>query len=166
MADTLFTNNKARGIATTHNAVARTMVRTLESYNCDSAAIFLANGLDPSATNLKEGRVAGEAMQGVWRDAVCITGDSAVGITFAESFHPGSLHGLGFSWAASTHLYEALQRLVRFFRVISTVGKVVLKEDEEYVYLWLKIPFPAGTLVDASIDGALALFISLPGKMS
>ncbi len=146
---------------TEHQGIALTLAITLDSCGLDSEAMFLDAGVDPAVIRSPDSRVVGEAMQRLWTAAVDATGDDALGIVFAEHFRVGALHGLGIAWATSDTLYDAFQRLVRYFRVICTVGDVVLEEDGDIVRLWLKLPVPAGVAVDASVDAGLALFIQL-----
>ncbi|MEM7358912.1 MAG: AraC family transcriptional regulator [Pseudomonadota bacterium] len=146
---------------TTHGAIAQTMIRTLASCDLSSEQLFQEAGLDSAAFSSPDERVLGAAMQRVWRAAVTQTGDDAFGIRFAQQFHPGSIHGLGFAWAASDTLADAFDRLVRYFRVLCTFGEVIVDEQDQQVRLWLNMPVPAGTAADASLDGAMAMFIQL-----
>ncbi len=146
---------------TEHQGIALTLAYTLESHGLDSQAMFLEAGIDPSVMRSPNSRVVGADMQRLWTSAVTATGNDALGIVFAEHFRVGALHGLGIAWTTSNTLYDSLQRLVRYFRVICTVGEVVLEEDEDTLRLWLKLPVAAGVAVDASLDAGLALFIQL-----
>lgn len=143
---------------TTHSGIAHTMRNTLLTYGCDSTALFQQAGLDNHAT---ESRVKAIAMQKLWRLAVEHTGDDSFGITFAQQMQPAALNGLGFSWMASNTLLDAFERLVRYYRLISTAGEVILDQNDAQMKLWYKIPVPAGRAAPASLDAALAVFVQL-----
>ncbi len=146
---------------TTHSGVARVLARTLESYGCDSKAFFREAGLESADTQTADARVAAVAMQKVWRRAVEETGDEAFGLRFAQNMHPAALQGLGFAWIASNSLRDAFIRLVRYYRIITTVGQVVLDEASDPIRLWYRIPERGGNVVLASLDAAPAVFIQM-----
>lgn len=143
---------------TTHAGIAHSMRKTLESYGCNSDALFQQVGLD---TVMSDDRVQAIAMQQLWRLAVVETGDEGFGLRFAQQLQPAALHGLGFSWMASSTLFDAFERLVRYYRIISTAGEIVLEQHDQRVRLWYKIPAPAGRAAPASLDAALAVFVQL-----
>ncbi len=155
------TQNIETDAPTEHRGIALTLAETLQSSGLDSDVMFVDAGIDPAALRSPDNRVLGASMQRVWTAAVDATGDDALGIIFAEHFRVGALHGLGMAWTASDTLYDAFQRLTRYFRVICTVGEVVLEEDKDELRLWLKLPVPAGVAVDAALDAGLALFVQL-----
>jgi len=152
-------------MATVHSAVARTLARAIDSYGYSSEEIFNKNGIQMEDVKSRDVRIPNIPLQGVWHDAVEITGDDALGITFAELFRLGSLHGFGFTWAASNNLLDAFYRLVRYFRVISSIGEIVINAENHSegadVELWFKLPMPGNLAVSASLDAALALFLQL-----
>lgn len=137
------------------------MMRTLQSYDLDPEALFQAVGLGSPTTLSSQDRVEAAAMQKLWRLAEQSSGDCAFGIRFAQHFHPMSLHGLGFSWMASDTLKDAFQRIVRYHRMISTGGGVVLDEVEGGYRLWYQLPVPKGHAAPASLDAAMALLVQL-----
>ncbi len=148
-------------VPTEHQSIALTLADTMESCGLDSKAMFQDAGVDPAVVYSPDTRVVGESMQRIWKAAVEASGNDALGIVFAEHFRVTALHGLGIAWLTSDTLYDAFERLVRYFRVICTVGDVVIVDEGETLQLWLKLPIPAGIAVDASLDAGLALFIQL-----
>ena len=113
---------------TTHAGIAQMMARALQAHGLDADAIFAEEGLDLAAQAGTDQRVAAVAMQRVWRRAVELSGDEAFGLGFARQMHPAALQGLGFAWVASNTLLDAFQRLVRYYRMITTAGEVVLED--------------------------------------
>lgn len=146
---------------TTHSGIAQMLNQTIKHYGLDPQPLFTKAGLEAPESLGSEARLRAVAMQKVWHQAVEATGDEAFGITFAEQIQPMALHGLGFSWMVSDTLKDAFLRLVRYYRLISTGGEIVLQEEHEQYRLWYKLPGPRGIAVPASIDAAMALFIQL-----
>lgn len=124
----------------------------------DAAGIFEQAGV--KLTGVDDERISAASLQQVWRLAVSAT-DDGFGIQFARSIQPVALHGLGFSWMASQTLRQSLERLVRFFRLLTTAGDIELHEEQGQLRLWFRLPVAAGIAAPASIDGALAMFVHL-----
>lgn len=146
---------------TTHSGIAHVMASTLVKYGCDSQALFAQAGIDVTQNMAANDRVAAISMQKLWRIAVQETGDESFGLHYAENLHLGALQGLGFSWIASSTLHDAFMRLVRYYRIISSAGEVLLEDSADQYKLWYKIPAPKGVAAPASLDAALATFIQL-----
>ncbi len=146
---------------TTHSGIAHVMASTLVKYGCDSPALFKQAGIDVTQNMAANDRVAAISMQKLWRIAVQETGDESFGLVYAENLHLGALQGLGFSWIASSTLHDAFMRLVRYYRIISSAGEVILEDNADQYKLWYKIPAPKGVAAPASLDAVLAVFIQL-----
>ena len=146
---------------TTHSGIAQIMHRTICSYELNADELFQQVGLVSPDTLTSQDRVLAIAMQKLWRLAVEKTGDQAFGICFAQHTHPMALHGLGFSWMASDTLLDAFQRLVRYYRLITTAGEIILDEIPEGYRVWHKLPAPKGVAAPASLDAGMALFVQL-----
>lgn len=146
---------------TTFGGIAQIMWQTLNSYSLNADAMFEQVGIRLPKNMASHERVEATAMQKLWRHAETESGDQAFGIQYARNTHPMALHGLGFSWLASDTLLEAFNRLVRYYRLISTAGEIILEESPDEYCLWYKIPAPKGVAAPASLDAAMALFIQL-----
>lgn len=122
------------GSTTTIIATAAVAIsRALESYGCDTRAVFVAAGLDPDKMHEPSARYPILPMRRVWQMAADASGDPCFGLTVAEFATPTSFHALGFSWLASHTLHEALTRLVRYHHIMSTGSSVALDRlEEEY----------------------------------
>ncbi len=153
-------NSERRLTAVSHYGIARLMAQTLESCALNSKALFAEQGLDLDEITLKDERVPAMPMQAIWRRAVELTGDEGFGLACAKNLHPAAFQGLGFAWIASATLKDAFHRLVRYYRLISSEGEVVLQESDDDIWLWYKIP-QGGQGAPASLDAALAVFIQL-----
>jgi AraC-like DNA-binding protein len=95
------------------------MARALQSRGCDAKALFERAGLDFSALGDPEARYPQSATVALWRLSVEATGDPCFGLEVARHTSPMTFHALGFSLAASSTVHEALERIVRYYRLVS-----------------------------------------------
>ncbi len=129
--------------------------RVIESYGLDPAAVFEQAGLDPAKWNEPGARFDDDKVDDAWILATELAGDPCIGLRVAQCFNPASLQALGFAWLTSDSLYDALSRLVRYYRVISdsielelavagqecrvSIGKVLQRRrsyDQSHDALW------------------------------
>lgn len=90
-----------------------------------------------------------------------ITGDPCFGLKVASQMQPANLQGLGFAWLASDSLLDALERLVRFSRLINNVARLRLENTGQSTdlvsYDLDKLPdYP-----DSAIDTGMAVFLRM-----
>jgi len=111
---------------TTLAPIGKLMVDAINSYGLDPAAIMDAAGFDRNALSDPNERFQAESMRKVWSLAVEASADPAFGIRVAESSKPGSSHALGLAWITSASLMDALMRLDRYDRFLSTAVSITL----------------------------------------
>jgi len=145
----------------TLGSVAALIAQTLRDYDCDPAPLFEAAGIDLSQVTAHDSRYPVECMQQLWQLAVDATGDPCFGIAAGEQLQPAALHGLGFSWLASDTLRDALNRLIRYSRLISTAANIQLEDSDDGVDLILLPPTSLDNYVHATMDAALAAFLHM-----
>ncbi len=105
---------------TTLAAAARLIAETLKSnYNTDHLPVFRAAGLDPERMSVAGSRYPWRRMEKLWKECVRVTGDPAFGLVVGSNIRPTTFHALGFSWIASRSLLESLQRLCRYYHLLS-----------------------------------------------
>ena len=147
--------------ANLHPAIAKTMAKAIDSYGIDPHPLFSQVDLQPISSLTINSRVDGEKIDALWALAVEQTQDEALGMTFATHFQLGLLSGLGFSWAASETLLDGFKRLSRFFKVISSVGDIEVRNCGTETHVALVLPVPYGFANDTAVDSSLALFLQL-----
>jgi len=74
---------------------------------------------------------------------------------------PANLHGLGFAWLASDSLREALERLVRFSKLISNVIRFGLEATPQSMDLVVRDLERLPGIPDSSIDSAMAVLLRM-----
>lgn len=112
--------------------------RALEFDGYDAAGIFKRAGLDPDALPQAGERFAFPAVKRLWALVQEVTGDPCYGLKVGRQWHPSAAHALGYAWLASDSLLESFQRLVRYYRVITTSKEVVefVSKREGYWFSW------------------------------
>lgn len=149
------------GQATTVGAAATLIGCALHDYGIDVESIYRDAGLDYTSGALPGTRYPTDRMQEMWRLAVERTADPCFGLSVAEHVQPQALHGLGFVWLSSDTLFDALSRLVKYQRLISTVVDISLQETRDSVNLAVNILHSPDRVVPASIDAASGVFIQM-----
>lgn len=146
---------------TTLGSVAALIAQTLQSYNCDPAPLFRTAGIDLGQAANDGTRYPLVRMQQLWRLSVESTGDPCFGFVAGKQLQPAALHGLGFSWLASDTLRDALNRLIRFSRLISTAANIHLEDNGAGVELILQLPTGIDNTVYAILDAGIAGFLHM-----
>jgi AraC-like DNA-binding protein len=104
--------------------------RVLKNYQVDPAQVFHAAGLDPEPYRDPDSRLRLAAIRKLWDQCNKLTKNPCVAFEVGMAAHPGNLHAVGYAWLASRNLREALQRLVRYHRLLSTAMNVRLEESD------------------------------------
>ena len=119
-------------------SVARLIWKTLEiEYGVDPGPVFAKLDIDVSKFQKPGARLAFATMSQLWRQSVEITGDEGFGIKVGQRVVPGDFFVLGHAWLASETLLDALQRLCRFFNVLTTLDShlEVLEREDGYALI-------------------------------
>ena len=116
---------------TTIASAARLIAETLHrQYNRDHLPVFRAAGLDPARLEVSGARYPWRGMQKLWVEAARVTNDPTFGLVVGANIRPTTFHALGFSWIASRTLLESLQRLARYYKLLSNAPYGVVLHDE------------------------------------
>jgi AraC-like DNA-binding protein len=106
--------------ATTVASWAAVIWRALEARGIAPRAVFARAGVDGDQLHDAAARIPLSTMTHLWDLAVEKTGDPCFGLSAGQHVHPTTFHALGYAWLASGTLHEALDRFVRFTRLVST----------------------------------------------
>lgn len=105
---------------TTVASWAAVIWRALEARGIAPRPVFEHAGVDTAHLHDAGARLPLAAMTRLWEAAVEETGDPCFGLSAGQHVHPTTFHALGYAWLASRSLREALDRFVRFTRLVST----------------------------------------------
>ncbi len=132
--------------------------RVLTQYQVDPAQVFRAAGLDPEPYRDPDARLRVAAARKLWDQCARLTKNPCIAFEIGMAIMPANLHALGYAWLASRTLREALGRLVRYHRLLSTAIDARLEENADE--LTLVIELTAGwplQAVDAAMTGVVTL---------
>lgn len=101
----------------------------LKKRNVDPQTIFVAAGLDPELMQQQGARYSLSKIAVLWHEAENALNDPCFGIEVANSWHPSHFGALGYAMLASKSLRMTLERLIRYFRVISDLHFAELTEQ-------------------------------------
>ena len=137
------------------------VARALDASGHDSTSAFQRAGLDPAKLSNPDARYPIEGMRRLWQLAVEVTRDPYFGFEAARYWHPTTLNALGYSWMASDSLHDALLRMSRYGRLVSSVARMTLEESENEIGFSIETPMPAPMVVDEAVDAALATLVRM-----
>jgi AraC-like DNA-binding protein len=105
---------------TTIASWAAVIWRALESRDIAPRLLFERAGVNTAHLHDAGARISVAAMTRLWNLAIEETNDPCFGISAGQHVHPTTFHALGYAWLASSTLREALDRFVRYTRLVST----------------------------------------------
>ncbi|MDH3604832.1 MAG: AraC family transcriptional regulator [Candidatus Tectomicrobia bacterium] len=96
------------------------VAEALDARGLDSRALFEEAGIDIKTTRDPRNRIQADQMNKVYRLIDKTTGDPSFGLEIARHVHPTTFHALGYSLFASRTIESFCNRLVRYFRLVTT----------------------------------------------
>jgi AraC-like DNA-binding protein len=144
-----------------HLATATNILwKLIEANGHDPEVLYREAGINPDLLNKPGARVQYASVNRIWTKATEIIDDPCFGLKASKFWHPSYLHALGYAWLASHTLRDALDRFVRYLRVVSEIAFLKLEEVPEGLeVIWglelLDMPIPA------QIDMSMALAIHI-----
>jgi AraC-like DNA-binding protein len=100
---------------------AQLLAETLqENYRVEPGPLFASVGLDARRLHVAGARYPSARLVQLWHGAVATTGDPCFGLAVGARMRITTFHAIGYSWLASRNLLEALQRLQRYYKLLST----------------------------------------------
>jgi AraC-like DNA-binding protein len=146
---------------TTLASSALSMWRALESYGIDAAVLFERAGLDPKKLHDANARYRDSRLYELWQLSVEATGDPYIGLKVASYWHPSAAHALGYAWLASATLEDALERTVRYFRMMTDKEQLILEESEDEYRLIVENPAADYPTACEDLDASFAVLVHL-----
>lgn len=118
------------------NAVPITL-KIIESYGVDPGPLMEKLGIDPGKIGDPWARCPYEKIDDLWFLAAEQIDDPSMGLRAALFWHPSHLGALGFAWLASRTLRSALERMARYYRLLTEGARMTLEEDGKTLSLVL-----------------------------
>jgi AraC-like DNA-binding protein len=139
--------------------------RTVERYGHDPKDLYKSIGVEADQMDLPGWRVPYRVMQRAWEEAYATTGDPCLGLRVAEQLRPGHLHVFGLAWMASSSVADAMRRLMRYQRILSTALAATFEESGDEYVLAVPLPEPVSAPDDpwpaAPIDAFFGTILTL-----
>ena len=144
-----------------HLATATNILwKLIEANGHEPDALFREAGIDPDLLNKPGARIPGASVNKIWSKASDIIDNPCFGLKAHKYWHPSYIHALGYAWLASHTLRDALNRFVRYIRIISEKAFLELVEDSSEFTLKLGLDL-LGMRIPAQIDLAMAMLIHM-----
>ncbi len=136
--------------------------KILEKHHIDPVSVFKKVRLNPALMHQPGARHPLDKVADLWKEMANRIKDPCFGLTSAECWHPSNFGTLGYAMLVSTSLRMALERLIRFHRVIEDIDFGEIHEDKSAGILTFTISNSKGTSFSpAREDAALAWLISI-----
>jgi AraC-like DNA-binding protein len=110
-------------------SVTEAIARTLEKYQVDSGDLFERLELPREPYRDPDSRVPQPIMKKLWSEAERLTGNPCISFEIGMSLRATNYHAVGYACLSSASLREALERFVRYQRLLSTAAEMELKND-------------------------------------
>jgi AraC-like DNA-binding protein len=135
-------------------------VAALRFRGIDAEPLLAQVGLSTDALSDPGRRHPLEITTRLWRLAVQATGDPAFGIEVSRHTGYQTFHALGFSLATSATLREGLERIVRFFGIVTDAADMRLQEEPRRLRLTVHLK-PSADPADEAVDALVAATVRL-----
>lgn len=133
------------------------IARTIGKYQIDSGDMFASLGMDREPYSDPDARIPIANMTQVWSEAERLTGNPCFGFEVGMSLHPTNFHAVGYAWLGSASIREALERLVRYQRLLSTAAEMSFEDMGGYAEYRLH----PKELVQMGVDAAMCAVVQI-----
>ena len=140
-----------------------------EDYGLDPVPVFAAAGVPIELPESPQLRYPASDMRKLWAVALEATGDEAIGLRTGLHARPTQFYAFGYSWLASSTLLGAMQRLCRYYQLMSTASvEIALRELPDAYALTAIFPeeskAPPKEGIDCGMTALLALCDAIVGE--
>ena len=144
-----------------HLATATNILwKLIEANGHEPDGLYREVGINPDLLNQPGSRVPYLLVNQLWGKATEIINDPCFGLKAYKYWHPSYFHALGYAWLASHTLRDALNRFVRYLRIVSEKIFLELEEGPDALTLILSHKI-LGMRVPAQIDMGMAMSIHI-----
>lgn len=104
--------------------------RVLAKYQVDPGSVFSGVGLAEAPYHDADARLRAPDVTRIWEAMVEATGNPCIGFEVGMAITPTNLHAVGYAWIASRTVREALTRMARYARVVTTSIKAKIDAED------------------------------------
>lgn len=105
--------------------------RAMEARNIDVNTAFSKCGINTAELQDQETRLAADKLAQLMRYCNKQIGGNDFSIEIAKHFYPGMFHALGYAMMSSNSLYDALERISRYKRIVSNSCLLTVNESND-----------------------------------
>ena len=134
------------------------IVRALDAQGVDGPQLAWRAGIDPELLRDPDARVPRASLTRLWQLAVAATGDPCFGLTATRYVAQTTFHALGYAVLASGTLKEALERVIRYRRLIGDILDLRLLERGDRYEFVIDVSAPPGVPWEA-VDAVASLCV-------
>jgi AraC-like DNA-binding protein len=150
----------------------RDILRYAASKGADLDKLCAAAGISTTMLNLPDSLVSGAVVQRAWQVAIEESEDSDLGLHLGEVVHPSYLGLLGFAMLSCETLGDAIERLMRYWKLLSNATTICLHRRQTLAVLEMSVVNIPGNYtlqeprqpLEVSFSSMLAIARSLTGR--
>ena len=117
----------------------RDILRYAASKGADLDKLCGAVGISTTELNSPDNLVPGSVVQRAWQAAIEETEDSDLGLHLGEVVHPSHLGLLGFAMLSCETVGEAIERLMRYWKLLSNATTIHLHRHQTSAALEMSV---------------------------
>ncbi|MBI9083380.1 MAG: AraC family transcriptional regulator [Desulfobacterales bacterium] len=151
---------------TTITSWTAVVVQTVESYGYSTDKLLAQAGIDKHLLADPDARIRVEDMRRLWSLAVQMTGDACFGLKAAAHIRPTTFHALGFALMVSSSMMDALERLQRFYRIVSDAIDIDLSPGDDTMTVYLDPTNEEARPSDEAFDMIVAAVVTFARILS
>ena len=146
--------------ATKYARISLILYNILESYRIDPNPLFLETGVNPELMKQSGMRYKLNNIKNLWQKASEVIDDPCFGLKAGELWHPSNFSALGYAMLASHTIRTALERMDRYYQVISDEKILELNDTEDGLTLTLVFSNSLHDIPDRNI-ALLSIILSI-----
>ncbi len=133
-----------------------------EEYDIDPAPIYSQAGMPLAPPESPQLRYPLAKIRNLWELAKEASGDETIGLKTGRYAKPAQFYAFGYSWLASSTLLGALQRLTRYYQLMSTASvEISLTETADSYALSTIFPEESKSPPKEGIDCGMTALLAL-----
>jgi Arabinose-binding domain of AraC transcription regulator, N-term len=122
------TDRRQRGVAASW---VKGLAEVFKQEGLDGTALLREAGVDPAALDDPDARFPSETVGLLWQLAVARSGNPAIGLAVAQVPRPAPFDIVGYAMMSAPDLRGLLDRIARYFRVITDVANFTVSNDQD-----------------------------------
>ncbi len=145
--------------ATVATTSSRALLAACERLKLDTREMLHTAGLTRDQVEDPDGRLPGESVAALWKEAIRLSGDPELPLNAAEAVPFGAYRVIDFLGASATTVGEGLDRVARYFPLINSTVELRIHPEAERTRVMLVNPRDPAGLPKPYAEYALAVTV-------